>query len=54
MRIIKLALILGALVLTTAMACDQPRNQCPRDAGGNTDCPVRQHNPSGGLVNDPA
>jgi hypothetical protein len=52
MKILKLALVLGALVMTTAMGCDQ--SGCSKDAGGNTDCPVRQHNPSGGLVNDPA
>lgn len=50
-RTIVIALWLGALLLVTGSACDQP-NTCPKDAGGNTDCPTRQYNPPDGLVND--
>jgi hypothetical protein len=53
MKIIKLALVLGALAMTMAGGCGRPEEGCARDDGGNVDCPVRQHNPVEGLVNDP-
>ena len=49
-RTLIVVLWLGAL-LGTGSACDQ-RNTCPKDAGGNIDCPTRQYNPPDGLVND--